>query len=207
MKIPLIKMWYSKSTKIIKIQKLSMEFLTITFLSLGLAADAFAVSLTSGFVIQHIKLNKALKIALFFGIFQGIMPLIGWLLGLTFRNFIAGFAHWIAFILLVFIGGKMIYESCQQEEEEKFNPLDSYTLLALAIATSIDALAAGLGLSVLKISILLACTLIGSITFGLSFCGVFIGHSFGDLFNKKIEVIGGLVLIGIGSKMLLEHLI
>lgn len=176
--------------------------MTTTFLSLGLAADAFAVSLTSGFVIQHIKLNKALKIALFFGCFQGVMPLIGWMAGLTFREFIAGFAHWIAFILLFFIGGKMICESCQ--EQEKFNPLDFYTLLALSIATSIDALAAGLGLSVLKMSILLACTSIGVITFTLSFCGVFIGHSFGDLFNKKIEVAGGLILILIGSKILLE---
>lgn len=182
-----------------------MELLTTTFLSLGLAADAFAVSLTSGFVIQHIKLNKALKIALFFGIFQGIMPLIGWGIGLTFRDFIASFAHWIAFILLIFIGGKMIYESFQEAEKERFNPLDSYTLLALAIATSIDALAAGLGLSMLKMSILLACTLIGSITFALSFCGVFLGHSFGNLFNKKIEIIGGLVLILIGIKILLEH--
>ncbi|MEA5509585.1 manganese efflux pump MntP family protein [Crocosphaera sp. UHCC 0190] len=185
-----------------------MELLNISFLGLGLAADAFAVSLTSGFVIQHIKLHKALKIALFFGVFQGIMPLIGWLLGLSFRGILSSFDHWIAFILLGFIGGKMIYEATKLEEDnKKFNPLDTYTLLALAIATSIDALAAGLGLSFLKYSILLPCTLIGLITFGLSLVGVFIGHKFGGIFNQKIEIIGGLTLIGIGTKILIEDLI
>lgn len=184
-----------------------MEILTTTFLSLGLAADAFAVSLTSGFSIKHIKINKALKIALFFGCFQAIMPLIGWSAGLTFREFISGIDHWIAFGLLSYIGGKMIYESMQEEiEDKKFNPLDSYTLITLAIATSIDALAAGIGLSVLKGSILLACSLIGFITFALCFIGVFIGHRFGDLLNQKIEILGGVVLIVIGTKILLEHL-
>ncbi|ACK66463.1 protein of unknown function DUF204 [Rippkaea orientalis PCC 8801] len=185
-----------------------MDLLNTTFLSIGLAIDAFAVSLSSGFIIKHIKFNKALKIALFFGIFQGVMPLIGWLTGLTFRDALANFDHWIAFILLAAIGGKMIYEACQDEEEnKKFNPLDNYTLFALAIATSIDALAAGLGLSVLRVSILLACTLIASITFSLSFIGVFIGHKFGSIFNQKLEILGGITLIGIGTKILVEGLI
>lgn len=184
-----------------------MEILTTTLLSLGLAADAFAVSLTSGFSIRNIKVNKALKIALFFGCFQAVMPLIGWSAGLTFRDFISSFDHWIAFGLLTYIGGKMIHEALQEEEEDKpFNPLDSYTLTTLAIATSIDALAAGIGLSVLKGSILLACTLIGFITFTLCFIGVFIGHKFGGIFNQKIEIVGGVVLILIGTKILFEHL-
>ncbi|GBF80927.1 manganese efflux pump MntP [Aphanothece sacrum] len=183
-----------------------MELLNTTFLSIGLAADAFAVSVTSGCLIQHIKINKALKIALFFGVFQGVMPLIGWITGLTFRNLLSNFDHWIAFILLSFIGGKMIYEAFQLEDDKKFNPLDNYTLFALAIATSIDALATGFSLSLLESSIFFACTLIGLITFSLSFIGVFIGHKFGSIFNQKIEIIGGLTLIAIGSKILIEDL-
>jgi putative Mn2+ efflux pump MntP len=184
-----------------------MDSFSTIFLAVGLAADAFAVSLTSGIMIQRIKLNKALKIALFFGAFQCLMPLIGWALGINFSNLIASIDHWIAFTLLGFIGGKMIYESLHEEEKERYNPLDNYTLLALAIATSIDAFAAGLGLSFLKSSIILAATLIGIITFGLSFIGVFIGHKIGDKLSNKIEIIGGIILMGIGSKILLEHLI
>ena len=185
-----------------------MDSLSTTFLAFGLAADAFAVSLTSGILIQRIKINKALKIALFFGGFQCLMPIMGWVAGINFSHLIANIDHWIAFGLLSFIGGKMIYESFQLEKEgEKFNPLDSYTLLVLAIATSIDAFAAGLGLSLLKSSIILAATLIGIITFCLSFLGVFIGHKIGDKLNNKIEIMGGLILIFIGSKTLLEHFI
>lgn len=185
----------------------SAELLTTSCLALALSADAMAVSMTSGLMIRHIKINKAIKIALFFGVFQAIMPMIGWIVGLTFRDFMTSFDHWIAFVLLGLIGGKMIYESFQENEAEKFNPLDNSTLLALAIATSIDALAAGLGLSMLKSSIILACTLIGVITFVLSFIAVFLGHRFGGLFNQKIEIIGGLILILIGSKILCEHLL
>lgn len=183
-----------------------MDSFSTTFLALGLAADAFAVSLTSGLLIQRIKINKALKIALFFGGFQCLMALIGWGTGINFSHLIAEIDHWIAFILLSFIGGKMIYESLQLEEQKKYNPLDSYTLLVLAIATSIDALAAGLGLSLLKSSIILAATMIGLITFCLCFAGVFIGHKLGNKFNHKIEIMGGLILILIGCKILLEHL-
>lgn len=184
-----------------------MDFLSSTFLASGLAADAFTVSLSCGLLIQRIKINKALKIALFFGGFQFLMTLIGWSTGIRFTDLITDFDHWIAFSLLSLIGGKMIYEACQLEsEEKKFNPLDSMTLLVLAIATSIDALAAGLGLSVLKSSIAITASLIGGITFCLSFMGVFIGHRLGNKLNHKIEIIGGLVLISIGSKILFEHL-
>jgi putative Mn2+ efflux pump MntP len=184
-----------------------MDAITTVVLALGLAADAFAVSLSSGLTIKHMKLNKALKIALFFGGFQAFMPLLGWLVGLAFRGFISSIDHWVAFGLLSLIGAKMIYESTQEEiGEKKFNPLDIYTLITLSIATSIDALAVGLGFSVLKTSILAPVTAIGFITFSLSFIGVFLGHKCGDLFQNKIELIGGLVLIIIGSKILLEHL-
>lgn len=184
-----------------------MESLSTVLMALGLSADAFAVSMSSGLLIKNIKINKALKIALFFGGFQALMPLIGWAAGLTFRDFFARFDHWIIFALLGFLGVKMIYEALQDEEEErKFNPLDPYTLLVLAIATSLDALAAGLGLSVIKTPIILAVTTIGFITFSLCFIGVFIGHKFGNLFSQKIEILGGLILIFIGSKILFEHL-
>jgi putative Mn2+ efflux pump MntP len=184
-----------------------MNFFATTFLALGLAADAFTVSLSCGLLIQRIKINKALKIALFFGTFQFLMPLIGWAVGINFSDLIAEFDHWIAFSLLSLIGGKMIYESFQSEsEDKKINPLDSSTLFVLAIATSIDALAAGLGLSLLKSSILTTAILIGVVTFSLSFIGVFIGHKIGNKSNHQIEIMGGLILIFIGSKILLEHL-
>ena len=184
-----------------------MDPITTVLLALGLSADAFAVSLSSGLTIRHMKINKALKIALFFGVFQALMPVIGWLAGLSFRGLILAFDHWVAFGLLSFLGGRMIYAANQEEsDEKKINPLDSYTLLTLSVATSIDALAVGLGFSVLKTSILAAVTTIGFITFFLSFIGVFIGHKFGNLCQKQIEILGGAILIIIGCKILIEHL-
>lgn len=184
-----------------------MDSLTTVLLALGLSADAFAVSLSSGLTIRHMKFNKALKIALFFGCFQALMPIIGWVAGLSFRGLILAVDHWVAFGLLSFLGGRMIYEANQEEsEEKKFNPLDSYTLLTLSVATSLDALAVGLGFSVLKTSIFAAVATIGIITFCLSFIGVFIGHKFGDVCQKQIEILGGAILIVIGCKILMEHL-
>ncbi|AFZ43994.1 protein of unknown function DUF204 [Halothece sp. PCC 7418] len=181
-----------------------MQLLTISLMGVGLAADALAVSLTSGLLIQRIKINKALKIALFFGIFQTLMPIFGWMMGLGFREFVSAIAHWIAFFLLGWLGGNMIYEALKDEEEEPFNPLDNSTLLGLAIATSIDALAAGVGLSVIKMSLPLTVSLIGLITFILCFFGVFIGHRFGHWCQGKVEILGGLILMGIGTKILVE---
>ena len=184
-----------------------MNAATTVLLSLGLAADAFAVAISSGLAIKHMKVNKALKIALFFGGFQALMPVIGWLIGLSFSFWISAFDHWIAFGLLSFIGGRMIYESLQSEEcAPKFNPLDTGTLITLSVATSIDALAVGIGFAVLKDSIIPAVTAIGFITFFVVFAGVFIGHKCGNLFGKKIELIGGGILIAIGSNILLSHL-
>ncbi|MEG3977244.1 MULTISPECIES: manganese efflux pump MntP [unclassified Microcoleus] len=184
-----------------------MDATTTVFLSLGLAADAFAVAISSGLAIKHMKLNKALKIALFFGCFQALMPVIGWLAGLSFSSWITPIDHWIVFGLLSFIGGKMIYESLQGEEsEKKFNPLHTGTLITLSVATSIDALAVGVGFAVLKDSIAQAVTAIGFITFFLAFAGVFIGHKCGNLFANKIEILGGAILIFIGSRILFLHL-
>ncbi|WP_036485591.1 manganese efflux pump MntP family protein [Myxosarcina sp. GI1] len=181
---------------------------TIVILALGLAADAFAVSLASGFTIKYLKLNKILKIAVFFGVFQFLMTFGGWLIGLSFREFISEIDHWLAFGLLFVLGSKMIYESNQEEDKKsKFNPLEVYTLIALSIATSIDALAVGISLSILKIQIMLTAVVVGVITFNLSAIGVCLGHYFGNLHQNKVEFAGGAILILIGSKILLEHLI
>jgi len=169
--------------------------------------DAFAVSITSGITIRYLRIKHALKIALFFGFFQAIMPVIGWLSGISLRNIISGVDHWVAFGLLSVIGCKMIYESFKlQSKEEKIDPQKIYVLFILSIATSIDALAVGLSLSFLKVAIILPAIIIGIVTFLLSFLGVYVGNKAGHFFERKIEVIGGLILIGIGIKILVEHL-
>ncbi len=185
-----------------------MNLITILFIAFGLATDAFAVSITSGFIIKKLKISYAIRIAIFFGLFQAIMPIIGWLAGISIREFISSIDHWIAFGLLSTIGIKMIYESTKMKEDEKtFDPLNIYVLLILSIATSIDALAVGLSLSFLKIAIITPSIIIGVITFLLSLIGVYIGDKSGHFFESKIEVLGGLILIGIGVKILIEHLL
>ena len=186
-----------------------MELSSSILLAFGLAADACAVSLSSGLTIKNIKISKAIKIALFFGIFQAFMPLIGWLVGLSIRSFVISFNHWIIFGILSYLGGKMILESFGDDNDRKpkFNCLEIYTLIALSIATSIDAFAAGLGLSILKSSILFTATVIGFITFVLSFVAVYIGHFCGDMFKQKVELIGGASLVFLGTKILIEGLV
>lgn len=170
--------------------------------------DAFAVSITSGLTIKRLKINHALRIALFFGAFQAIMPVIGWLAGFSLRDFISGVDHWIAFALLAIIGGRMIFKSREKSQnKEEINPLNIYVLLLLSIATSIDALAVGLSLAFLKLLIITPAIIIGIVAFLFSFIGVFIGNRFGGMFKHKAEVIGGLILITIGIKILIEHLI
>jgi putative Mn2+ efflux pump MntP len=184
-----------------------MSLITIIFVAFGLAMDAFAVSIASGFAIKNLKLNKALKIAFSFGLFQAFMPLLGWLAGLSLRNFISEIDHWIAFGLLSLIGIRMIYESLKLEAKAKeIDPLNPYVLLVLSIATSIDALAVGLTFAFLKVVIVTPVVIIGAVTFLLSLLGILIGNKLGHFFEKKIEFIGGLILIAIGIKILIEHL-
>lgn len=169
--------------------------------------DAFAVSISHGITVQHQRTNHALKIGIFFGSFQALMPLIGWSAGLNLKNLISSVDHWIAFGLLSFIGCKMIYESRRMEAREKeAKPLTLPTLLVLSIATSIDALAVGISFALLNISIITPILVIGAVTFVLSFVGVLTGSKIGHFFEKKIEILGGLILIGIGIKILTEHL-
>ena len=170
--------------------------------------DAFAVSIATGASYKKPESKHALIIALAFGGFQAIMPIIGWLAGLTFREIIKDFDHWIAFILLALIGGKMIYESLKIKQAQKETvTLSAAMVLVLAVATSIDALAVGVTFSfLLASSLAIAVIIIGLITFCLSYMGFFIGKRCGHFFETKIEIIGGLILIGIGTKILLEHL-
>ncbi len=185
-----------------------MDLITIIFIALGLAMDAFAVSIASGVTLKKVRLRYAFRVALFFGGFQALMPLLGWLAGNSFSSYIAAFDHWVAFGLLAFIGGKMIYESTVlKEAEKKTDPRNLTILFILAIATSIDALAVGLSFSFLNVTIIEPVIIIGVITFLLSFAGVYIGARTGSFFENKIEIIGGIILIGIGIKILIEHLI
>lgn len=184
-----------------------MKLWTILFIAVGLAMDAFAVSVVTGSVYKEFKLRHALRMALFFGGFQAIMPVIGFLAGLGLMGYIAPYDHWIAFALLAFVGGKMIYESFQMEAAERDrNPANLAVLLILSFATSIDALAVGITLSLLRAPIALAVTVIGLVTFVLSYTGVFIGKRFGHFFESKVEIVGGLILIAIGIKIVIEHL-
>ena len=185
-----------------------MSFLTITVIALGLAMDALAVSITSGITLKDLRIGNAVTIALFFGSFQAFMPVIGWFGGVSARAFITGIDHWIAFGLLSLIGGKMIYESTRLGPNDKeIDPLNIYVLLILAIATSIDALAVGVSFAFLEIAIITPAVIIGIITFSLSFLGVFLGNNSGHFFENKIEIIGGLILISIGVKILVEHIV
>ncbi len=184
-----------------------MKLLTILFVAVGLAMDAFAVSIVTGSVYKELHVKHALRMALFFGGFQAVMPVIGFLAGLSLRDYIAASDHWIAFGLLSFVGGKMIYESFKIEAAERSrDPSNLMILLALSFATSIDALAVGITLSLLKGPIAPAVTIIGLVTFALSYAGVSLGKRFGHFFESKIEIVGGLILIAIGLKILIEHL-
>ena len=184
-----------------------MDSLTIIIIAVGLAMDAFVVSIVSGSAYKQLRVRHALRMAIFFGAFQAFMPLIGSLAGLTLREHIAHYDHWIAFGLLAAVGGKMIYESLKIKSiEENPDPSNILVLLVLSVATSIDALAVGVTLSLIAGSIIVAAILIGLITFVLSYIGVYIGKRFGHLFESKIEALGGVILIGIGIKILIEHL-
>jgi putative Mn2+ efflux pump MntP len=184
-----------------------MHTLETLLLALGLAMDAFAVAVASGIAFKNFRIHHALRMAAAFGLFQAIMPLIGWLAGITMQRFVADIDHWIAFGLLGLIGGKMIYEALQIEEaEEPSNPFGFAVLLVLALATSIDALAVGITFAMLRTAIITPVIAIGSVTFVLSLAGVYIGEAFGHFFEKKIEIFGGLVLIGIGLKIFIQHM-
>jgi putative Mn2+ efflux pump MntP len=185
---------------------MNMDLMAILLIAVGLAMDAFAVSVAHGLTSRESKSNGALKMALSFGSFQALMPVLGWTAGISVSFFISGFDHWVAFGLLSFVGGKMIYDAIAEDpSERKPKPLTAYVLLILSVATSIDALAVGLSFAFLQISIIAPIIAIGSVTFLLSFLGVTFGSRLGHLFENKIEILGGIILISIGMRILLEH--
>lgn len=184
-----------------------MELVTIAVVALGLAMDAFAVSITSGAAYRQLHVKQAFLIAAFFGGFQAFMPLIGSLAGLGMKGYIADYVHWLAFGLLGAVGGKMIYESFKiKKAEDVSDPTNLLVLLVLAIATSIDALAVGVTLSLITNRVVAAALIIGLITFILSYIGVLVGKRFGHFFENRIEAFGGIILIGLGVKIVIQHL-
>lgn len=182
-----------------------MGIIELFLIAVGLSMDAFAVAICKGLKMPKLNYKQGFVIALFFGVFQAFMPLIGWLLGRNFEVYINQIDHWIAFGLLALIGGKMIYDSCK-DEDETTDKFDLKELFFLAVATSIDALAVGITFAFLRVDILSSVTLIGLVTFAFSLVGVAIGHKFGARFHKKSELAGGVILILIGLKILFEHL-
>ena len=175
--------------------------------------DACAVAVCKGLAMKRVNYRHALVIALFFGVFQALMPLVGWALGTQFERFITPVDHWIAFVLLAFLGGKMLWEAFHDDGEDAAGSdgcdggrLDLRELTVMAVATSIDALAVGITFAFLQVDVLPAVSLIGATTFVLSFAGVIVGNHFGARFEKPATVVGGVVLVLIGLKILLEHL-
>ena len=191
-------------------EKIMVLVIELLLIGVGLSMDAFAVSVCKGLAMRKVNKKQAFIIGLFFGGFQALMPFIGWALGTQFESYITSIDHWIAFILLALIGGKMVVEATKTEEEQEIKqmdpPLDMKEMLLLAIATSIDALAVGITFAFLQYPIVEAMLIIGLTTFVLSIIGVYVGNAFGSRYQKRAEMAGGIILILIGLKILLEHL-
>ncbi len=184
-----------------------MNLLSLTLFGVGLSIDSLAASIATGACSKQIKLKHVLKVAAFMAFFQGTMPLIGWLIGLSFRKIIEDYDHWVAFILLLGIGGKLIYDGVKNSiKQVETNSTKNMLLAGMALATSIDAMILGIGFGLIKTNIWLAMIIIGFTTFMFSSAGVFLGEKLGNKINKGIEIFGGLVLIGLGLKILLEHI-
>lgn len=187
-----------------------MGFVELFLIAVGLSMDAFAVSVCKGLCMKRLNLRQAVVIALFFGGFQALMPLVGWALGTQFEKYITPVDHWIAFVLLAIIGSKMLWDAFHEDDEGAACPaddkLDLRELVMLAVATSIDALAVGITFAFLRVDILTSVGLIGATTFVLSIVGVAVGHRFGTRYEKPATIAGGVVLVLIGLKILLEHL-
>ncbi len=183
-----------------------MGLIELFLIAVGLSMDAFAVSVCKGLAMPKCTFKKAAIVGLWFGGFQALMPAIGYILGAQFQETIASIDHWIAFVLLALIGGNMIHEALDNDEEEADASLDVKTMFLLAVATSIDALAIGITFAFLKVNIIPAVCFIGIVTFIISFAGVKIGNVFGVRYKNKAEIVGGVILILLGLKILLEHL-
>ena len=178
----------------------------IFILAVALAMDSVAVSIAMGSKYTKLRLPKILFIAAVFGIFQGLMPLAGYFIGISFANYVQVYDHWIAFVLLVALGGKMLYEAYQDGFDEEVTDLSTKTLITLAVATSIDAMAVGVSFAFLQTDIYTASVIIAVVTFILCLVAVYIGKKLGTFLESKAEILGGVILIGLGCKILAEHL-
>ncbi|MDO3376969.1 manganese efflux pump MntP [Geoalkalibacter halelectricus] len=186
-----------------------MGFLTLIGLSVALAMDAFAVALGVGVVLPRMTVRQVLRLSFHFGLFQALMPVIGWFAGLTVQKWISAYAPWVAFGLLALIGGKMIWEAFQEEKalREHRDPTRGLSLFLLSVATSIDALAVGLSLAMLEISVWFPALIIGLVAAAFTTAGMLLGKRIGSAWGPKVEVCGGLVLLAIGLKILLEEIL
>lgn len=185
-----------------------MDYITLFLIAIGLSFDTFAVSVSTGLILKKIKFQQALKVAFVLAFLQSLMPLMGWFAGKQISQYIGNFDHWIAFVLLSILGIKMIIESYKSEENDKnFNPLKFIVLLGIGIATSIDALVVGISFAFLQTNIWNAILIIGMVTFLVAMLGMLFGKKIGSKFGKRIEIMGGLILISIGLKILLGHIL
>lgn len=184
-----------------------MDTLVIVGIAVGLAMDALAVAVATGITLGKVSGRQTFRLSFHFGLFQFMMPVIGWLAGLTVERYISGYDHWLAFGLLAFVGGKMIHEAFRPDEDGKegFDPTRGISLVVLSVATSVDALAVGLSLGVLGVQIWYPAVVIGLIAAALTAAGMHLGAPLGNRFGRGMEVAGGAVLIGIGFKILFQH--
>ena len=183
-----------------------MSFIEVFIIGVGLSMDAFAVATCRGLEMKKFNIKRALVIALFFGGFQALMPVIGYFLGVQFKDYITAIDHYIVFGLLLVLGGKMIIDSFEKEESNMGEKFGFTELLFMAFATSIDALAVGISFAFLSVKIFLAVAIIGITTFSLTIGGVYLGYAVGNKLKNKAELLGGIILILLGTKILLEHL-
>lgn len=185
-----------------------MEFFSLLLIAIGLAMDSVTVSVSCGFILLNYSHKNALRIGFYMGLLQGLMPIIGFFLGISFKNYIEDFDHWIALIILSILGSKMIYEHFSKKDDFKcFDATSHKVLFGLGIATSIDALAVGITFSLIGVHIITAGVTIALITFALSFAAVFFASKFREKMNFPFELLGGLILIAIGIKIFIEHMI
>ena len=190
-----------------------MSFITIFLIAVGLAMDAFAVSVSNGVAAYNFKKKHAFKLGMYFGVFQFVMPILGWFLGISVKEYVEAFDHWIAFVLLLVIGSNMIIESIKEGSDEHAvcrKTADEFLtvkcLVFQAVATSIDALAVGISFAILNINIVYASAIIGVVAFIISFAGGILGKKLGTILKKKAEIFGGIILVLIGCKILFEHM-
>ncbi|NVO10628.1 MAG: manganese efflux pump [Bacteroidales bacterium] len=182
-----------------------MGLITLFLLAIGLCFDTFAVSVSSGLIRKEIVFWQAARIAFFLATFQAVMPVLGWLGGITIRNWIEPFDHWVALGILTILGVKMLLESQKSSDDKNIDPLDIKVIISMALATSIDAFAVGISFAIIEVNMLLAVIIIGLVTFIASMLGILFGKKTGSRFGQKMEIIGGIILIAIGIKIVIEH--